>query len=156
MKRIRLLFAIQLFVAFGVACADPEKILQSSGTPQPEDENSHDLFYYETAYTLDTDYTESKLGHTDSLYNDFSYDHRFLINGNWYFRGGVEYERFDFEGTNNGLPDHLQAASAHVALEYVVKDQAGGGVTSIRVFISKTRSVAMLSICRGRFLEQSR
>ena len=91
----------------------------------PADENSHDLFYYETTYTFDSDFKESKLGHGDSLYNDFSYDHRFLITGKWYFRAGVEYERYDFGGSDNGLPDHLQAASAHLALEYVVKNFAG-------------------------------
>jgi hypothetical protein len=48
-----------------------------------------------------------------------------LITGKWYFRAGVEYERYDFGGTDNGLPDHLQAASAHLALEYVVKDFPG-------------------------------
>ena len=37
----------------------------------------------------------------------------------------VEYERYDFGGTDNGLPDHLQAAYGHLALEYVVKDFPG-------------------------------
>jgi hypothetical protein len=94
-------------------------------SPTPADENSHDLFSYETTYTFKSDFTESKLGNGDSLYNDFSYDHRFLITGKWYFRAGVEYERYDFNGTDNGLPDHLQAASAHLAVEYVVKDFPG-------------------------------
>ena len=115
-----------MLFAFGVASAaagPANVILQPS--PSPADENSHDLFYYETTYTFDSDFKESKLGHGDSLYNDFSYDHRFLITGKWYFRVGVEYDRYDFGGTDNGLPDHLQTASAHLALEYVVKDFAG-------------------------------
>ena len=115
-----------MLFAFGVASAaagPANVILQPS--PSPADENSHDLFYYETTYTFDSDFKESKLGHGDSLYNDFSYDHRFLITGKWYFRAGVEYDRYDFGGTDNGLPDHLQTASAHLALEYVVKDFAG-------------------------------
>ncbi len=115
-----------MLFAFGVASAaagPANVILQPS--PAPADENSHDLFYYETTYTFDSDFKESKLGHGDSLYNDFSYDHRFLITGKWYFRAGVEYDRYDFGGTDNGLPDHLQTASAHLALEYVVKDFAG-------------------------------
>ena len=70
----------------------------------------------------------SKVGHGDSLYDDFSYDHRFLITGKWYLRLGVEYERYDFNGTDNGLPDHLQAAYAHIAYEYVVKDFPGVGI----------------------------
>jgi len=115
-----------MLFAFGVASAaagPADVILQPS--PSPADENSHDLFYYETTYTFDSDFKESKLGHGDSLYNDFSYDHRFLITGKWYFRAGVEYDRYDFGGTDNGLPDHLQTASAHLALEYDVKDFAG-------------------------------
>src|SRR6476620_3740452 len=112
-----------MLFAFGVASAaagPADVILQPS--PKPADENSHNLFNYETTYTFQSDFEESKLGHGDSLYDDFSYDHRFLITGKWYFRAGVEYERFDFDGTNNGLPDHLQTVHALLALEYVVKD----------------------------------
>src|SRR4029453_12324453 len=101
---------------------------EAQPAPAPQDENSRDLFYYETTYTFRSDFKESKLGHGDSLYDDFSYDHRFLITGNWYFRAGVEYERYDFDGSDNGLPDHLQAAMAHVAVEYVVKDYAAVGI----------------------------
>ena len=50
-------------------------------SPTLADENSHDLFYYETTYTFSSDFKESKLGNGDSLYNDFTYDHRFLITG---------------------------------------------------------------------------
>ena len=117
---------LAMLFAFGAASAvagPAAVILQPS--PALADENSRDLFYYETTYTFDSDFKESKLGHGDSLYNDFSYDHRFLITGKWYFRAGVEYDRYDFGGTNNGLPDHLQTASAHLALEYDVKDFAG-------------------------------
>jgi hypothetical protein len=96
---------------------------------QPKDENSRDLFEVETTYTLESDFKdEPRLGNGTSLYDDFSYDHRFLIKGNWYFRAGVEYERFDFGGTDNGLPDHLQAFYGHLAVEYVVHDHAGAGI----------------------------
>ena len=99
--------------------------LELQPSPTPANEISRDLFNYETTYTFNSDFKESKLGDGDSIYNDFSYDHRFLITGNWYFRAGVEYERYDFGGSDNGLPDHLQAASGHLALEYVVKDFPG-------------------------------
>ena len=124
MKAIRKLSAFLLLAGVMPAFGGPATL-----EPQPSlisaDENSHDLFYYETTYTFDSDFKESKLGHGDSLYNDFSYDHRFLITGKWYFRAGVEYERYDFGGSDNGLPDHLQAAYGHLALEYDVKDFAG-------------------------------
>jgi len=127
MKRIRLFF-ISVFLAAGVSAIAGPPTYEAQPSPTPTDENSHDLFSWETTYTFDSDFEESKLGHGDSLYDDFSYDHRFLIKGNWYFRAGVEYERYDFDGTDNGLPDHLQAAYGHLALEYVVKDYPGAAI----------------------------
>jgi len=123
-KTFRKLAVLFLCIGIASAVAGPANFeLQSS--PTPADENSRDIFSYETTYTFQSDFHESKLGDGDSLYNDFSYDHRFLITGKCYFRAGVEYERYDFNGTDNGLPDHLQAASAHLAVEYVVKDFPG-------------------------------
>jgi hypothetical protein len=124
MKRIRLFF-ISVFLAAGVSAIAGPPTYEAQPSPTSSDENSHDLFSWETTYTFDSDFKESKLGHGNSLYDDFSYDHRFLITGKWYIRAGVEYERYDFDGTDNGLPDHLQAAYGHLALEYVVKDHAG-------------------------------
>ena len=123
MKIFRNLAMLFAFGAASAAAGPAEVILQPS--PKPADENSHNLFNYETTYTFQSDFEESKLGHGDSIYNDFSYDHRFLIKGKWYFRAGVEYERYDFGGSDNGLPDHLQALYGHLALEYDVKDNAG-------------------------------
>ena len=80
-----------------------------------------------------------------------AYDHRFLITGNWYFRAGVEYERYDFGGSDNGLPDHLQALYGHLALEYVVKDFPPESASSLILeSTSKTTSVGMLSMFRGK------
>ena len=118
-------FSTALWISVTAAALAGTPTFELQPSPPPADENSHDLFYWETTYTFESDFKESKLGHGDSLYNDFSYDHRFLITGKWYFRAGVEYDRYDFGGTNNGLPDHLQSASGHLALEYDVKDFAG-------------------------------
>jgi hypothetical protein len=121
-------FSACIFVAGVTSALAGTATFEVQPSPTPADENSHDLFSWETTYTFRSDFKDSKLGHGDSLYDDFSYDHRFLITGKWYFRAGVEYERYDFGGTDNGLPDHLQAAYAHLALEYVVKDHAGAGI----------------------------
>jgi len=123
-KIVRKLVIFLISVGAASAVAGPAN-LELQPSPAPADENSRDLFNYETTYTFNSDFKESKLGDGDSLYNDFSYDHRFLITWKWYFRAGVEYERYDFGGSDNGLPDHLQAASGHLALEYVVKDFPG-------------------------------
>ena len=126
MKSIRVFF-ISLLLGAASAFAGTVTFEAQPG-PTPEEENSRDLFWYETTYTFRSDFKESKLGHGDSIHNNFSYDHRFLITGNWYFRAGVEYERYDFGGTDNGLPDHLQAAMAHVGVEYVIKNHAAVGI----------------------------
>jgi hypothetical protein len=127
MKNIRL-FLVSLFLSAASSAVAGTATFEAQPAPTPEEENSRDLFSYETTYTFQSDFKESKLGRGDSLYDDFSYDHRFLITGKWYFRAGVEYERYDFGGSDNGLPDHLQAAYGHLALEYVVKDHAGAGI----------------------------
>lgn len=113
-----------LFVGIASAMAGTPTF-EARPSPTPADENSRDLFSWETTYTFGSDFQESKLGDGDSLYDDFSYDHRFLITGKWYVRAGIEYERYDFGGSDNGLPDHLQGLYGHLALEYVVKDHAG-------------------------------
>src|SRR5436853_4131919 len=129
MKKIRLFF-ISLFlgVAAPVIAGTPTYDVQPS--PTPADANHIDLLDNELDYTGNSSFFDDhgKFGNGDSLYNDFSYAHRFLITGKWYFRAGVEYERFDFDGTNNGLPDHLQTVHALLALEYVVHDHAGAGI----------------------------
>ena len=127
MKKNSVFFA-SLFLSASASVMAGTATFEAQPGPTPEEENSRDLFSYETTYTFQSDFKESKLGRGDSLYDDFSYDHRFLITGKWYFRAGVEYERYDFGGSDNGLPDHLQAAYGHLALEYVVKDHAGAGI----------------------------
>src|SRR5437667_1535482 len=113
----------------GLFAGTEPQVQQAAQPQQDEEKNSLDLFSYDGVYTFRSDFkNEPRLGEGDSLYNDFSCDHRFLITGKWYFRAGFEYERYDFGGTDNGLPDHLQAAMAHVAVEYVFKDHAGAGI----------------------------
>src|SRR5881628_343515 len=129
MKTIRMLVVL-LFLAAVMQAFAGTATFEAQPSPTPQDENSHDLFDYEMDYTLNSSFFDDhgKFGNGDSLYNDFSYAHRFLITGNWYLRVGVEYERFDFGGTDNGLPDHLQTILALLAYEYIVHDHAGAGV----------------------------
>jgi len=103
MKNVRL-FLISLLLSAATFAIAGTATFEAQPAPTPEEENSRDLFSYETTYTFESDFKESKLGHGDSLYDDFSYDHRFLITGKWYLRLGLEYERYDFNGTDNGLP----------------------------------------------------
>src|SRR5947199_10549518 len=125
---VSLVWGLSIFAIFAGATvfAGTEPEIQQPA--QPQDENSHDIFSYDSVYTFRSDFKDARLGEGDSYYNDFSYDHRFLITGKWYFRLGFEYERYDFGGTENGLPNHLQALYDHLAIEYVIKDHAGAGL----------------------------
>ena len=129
MRDIRKFLAVLfLCTATPVFAGTPTYEVQPS--PTPEEGNHLNLFDYEMDYTFSSDYynTHHDFGHGDSLYNDISYSRRFPITGNWYFRAGAEYERFDFGGTDNGLPDHLQTIHALLAYEYIVHDHAGAGI----------------------------
>src|SRR5215467_10124584 len=126
---------IQHFVAVLFLCSVTSTIAgtatyEAQPSPTPAEGNHLNLFDYEMDYTFDSNFynVRGDFGHGDSLYNDFSYSRRFLVTGKWYFRAGVEYERFDFGGTDNGLPDHLQTVHALLAFEYVVHDHAGAGI----------------------------
>jgi hypothetical protein len=127
MKTIRFFVPTLVLAAISSLSAGPIVETSPGPAPEPEERNSTELFEYETTYTFNSDFRHDhgKLGDGDSLYNQFSYNHRFLIKGNWYFRAGVEYERFDFNGTDNGLPDHLQTVHAQLAIEYVFHDHPG-------------------------------
>src|SRR5438309_570502 len=129
MKNKRLFFiSLLVGVATSVIAGTPTYEVQPS--PTPAEENHRELFDYELDYTGNSSFFDDhgKFGNGDSLYNDFSYAHRFLVTGKWYLRAGVEYERFDFNGTDNGLPDHLQTVHALLAMEYVVHDHAAAGI----------------------------
>ncbi len=106
---VSLVWGLSIFAIFagaGVFAGTEPEIQQPA---QPQDENSHDIFSYDSVYTFRSDFKdEPRLGEGDSYYNDFS-------------------ERYDFGGSN-GLPDHLQALYGHLAIEYVVKDHAGAGI----------------------------
>ena len=146
MNRLTLALTVSLFSAALSALAGTAMELRPAPSPaQDENKNSTEIFNYETTYTGTSDYQRYNgvFGDSDSIYNDISYAHRFLITGNWYLRLGAEYERFDFGGDNgsnhlsptglvlggnNGLPDHLQTFHALIAYEYIVHDHAGAGI----------------------------
>ncbi len=131
MNRLSLTLIVVSLSLASAAFAGAGMEMQPSPSPaQDENKNSTEIFDYETTYTGKSDFKDynGRFGEGDSFYNDISYAHRFLITGNWYLRLGAEYERFDFGGTDNGLPDHLQTIHALLAYEYIVHDHAGAGI----------------------------
>src|SRR5947208_15351544 len=149
MNNVRLALTVGFLSLISPVLAGTGLELQPAPSPSEAEINHTNIFNYETVYTGNSDFKDysGKFGDGDSLYNDFSYAHRFLITGNWYLRLGVEYERFDFGGdngpnhlatpgclscgiiaSNNGLPDHLQTIHALVAYEYIFMDHADAGI----------------------------
>src|SRR5437764_14924627 len=108
MKNLRLFFISLLLIAVTPVIAGTATY-EAQPSPTPADENHRELFDYELNYTGNSSFFDDhgKFGNGDSLYNEFRYAHRFLITWKWSFRSGVEYERFDFNGTNTGLPEYL-------------------------------------------------
>jgi len=72
-------------------------------------------------------------GNLEVEHNNFEYDGRIPLDflnwpnvqcGQWFFRVGADYERFDFSIHNESrLPDTLQSVSGVLALEYLVNDK---------------------------------
>src|ERR1700745_4011438 len=95
-KIVGLLGTVVLLTATSAIAGTPT--LEAQPSPPPSEGNNLNLFDYEMEYTFSSNFYDVRgdFGNGSSLYNDFSYSHRFLVTGNWYFRAGVEYERFDF------------------------------------------------------------
>ena len=92
------------------------------------EKSSRDLINLESHYTFSSSFRDERFGDGSAIYTAISYDHRFPVRGNWHLRLGVEYDRFDLGGSENGLPDQLQGLFGHVAYEYVVRDRAAAGI----------------------------
>ena len=74
---------------------------------------------------LDSDDLHGSFGKQDALHNAFEYSHRFLLNGRFFLRVGIAYERFDFSSTPAPVPNHLQSLAGVIALEYMVGNDVG-------------------------------
>jgi hypothetical protein len=106
---------------------DVSKTVQS-GTVEKEHTDT-DLFSLDTSYTGESTVRQAlPIGKVSWETTDFNYGHRFLIKDKLYLRLGVEYQRYDFFGAVQPLPDHLQGISATVALEYVVQNYAAAAI----------------------------
>src|SRR5437899_3090012 len=86
MKNIRLFFISVFLSAAASAFAGPATF-KAQSSPTPADENHLDLFDYELDYTGNSSFFDDhgKFGNGNSLYNGFSYAHRFLITGKCIF-----------------------------------------------------------------------
>lgn len=99
-------------------------------TEKPAEKTAIDLLSYEFDYGTKSDFREKggRLGGQDFLYNNINYGHRFLITGNWFFRAGAKYERYDFGASFAPVPSKLQSVCGVLAVEYVEQNFAGAAL----------------------------
>ena len=92
------------------------------------------VFRLRSSYTFESDFDRGQNARGDSWWNSVEFGRRIPLDldwaagrgGQWFFRYGFEYDRFDFDNRGNlPLPDDLQSIAAVLALEYVVHHEVG-------------------------------
>lgn len=85
-----------------------------------------DIFESETSYVFESDLNHGgSFGKQDEIQNHIYYARRFQIDGRWFARAGLGYDRYDFGNTTAPVPVHLQSAAAVFAVEYMKGDDVG-------------------------------
>ncbi len=86
-----------------------------------------DLFRADGSYVFESQLSQGRTdyGKQSAFELEAEYSHRFHIQGNWYFRAGVNYNRFDYSSTSIGTPDYLQSVGALLSIEYMVGADRG-------------------------------
>src|SRR5438128_610067 len=82
MNSLRLALTLGFITLMSPVFAGTGLELETGPSPtSDENKNSTEIFNYETVYTGTSDFQkyDGRFGDGDSLYNDFSYAHRFLI-----------------------------------------------------------------------------
>ncbi|MDQ6859766.1 MAG: hypothetical protein M3032_01225 [Verrucomicrobiota bacterium] len=127
MKKLAGLLLLLSLVSFASAQdASDKNLISSRATTTTTEKTTLDIFDLDATYVWESDITNGRnYGKQDALEFGAGYSHRFLLRGNWYLRGGLEYHRFDFSSTFAPLPDHLQSVAAVVSLEYMVGNDVG-------------------------------
>ncbi len=85
-----------------------------------------DIFKLESAYVFESDLNHGgSFGKQAEIQNEFEYGHRFQVRGNYYAHLGVAYSRYDFGSTSAPVPNHLQAMSAVIGIDYMHGNDVG-------------------------------
>ena len=85
-----------------------------------------DIFKLESAYVFESDLNHGgSFGKQAEIQNEFEYGHRFQMRGDYYAHLGVAYSRYDFGSTSAPVPNHLQAMSAVIGIDYMHGNDVG-------------------------------
>jgi len=94
--------------------------------PEPEGAKLWDVTA-KTSYVFSSDFDsgDRRLGSQDALGLEFRAVRRIPIQGDWYFKIGAQYDRFDFGSSGAHVPAHLQSVAAVLAIEYLSRGRTG-------------------------------
>lgn len=121
-KPLCLLICCSFFLAAHSAWAGTEVDDKTAvaSTQTSEETVPLDLFRFESGYVFESDLNHGgSLGKQAEIQNEFEYGHRFQLRGNYYARLGFAYDRYDFGSTSAPVPNHLQAMSAVIGIDYM-------------------------------------
>ncbi|MBV9128353.1 MAG: hypothetical protein JO117_09735 [Verrucomicrobia bacterium] len=128
--------SLALSPAIAARAGTDNKSVTKDVVQQQEEKTMLNAFEIDTSYVGSSDFKDHQFGGSSGLparsYGDqdefhlyTEYSHRFHLNGNWYFRAGAAYERFDFSKSFAPVPTTLQSVSGVFALEYVIQNTPG-------------------------------
>jgi hypothetical protein len=125
---MRKCFVLAAGIAFGFSLRALAGVESHYFANPAETKTPTDLFSIEGGYVFKSQLQNddgTDLGKQDAFELEVEYSHRFHINGHWYFRAGINYNRFDFGETAAPLPDHLQSIGALLSIEYCMDGERG-------------------------------
>ncbi|MEY2562895.1 MAG: hypothetical protein QOH88_1088 [Verrucomicrobiota bacterium] len=124
-RSLSLLLVLFLLVSSRAWAASIQASVASIAEEKPE-AVSLDLFEYSSSYVFESDlHRGGSFGDQYALQNSFSYGHRFFLTGHLYLHLGVSYDRFDFGSTFAPVPEHLQAVSGIIGVDYMHNNDVG-------------------------------
>jgi hypothetical protein len=117
---------LSLFLSCITCHAGSEPVVEIQQSDKNIEKVPIDIFDTENAYVFQSDLNHGgSFGKQDEVQNHFYYAHRFPITGNWYARGGLAYDRYDFSNTAAPVPVHLQSGAAVFSIDYMHGDDIG-------------------------------
>lgn len=140
MKKFAALFLILLASSAAVRAGSGERYAPSASAATDLGPVPLNLFELESGYVFESDLSDGRdRGEQDAFHFQAEYGHRFFLSGNLYLHLGLAYERFDFGQSSAPLPDHLQAFSGVIGLDFMHGKDVGAFISVKPGFYTEDR-----------------
>ncbi|MBA2585102.1 MAG: hypothetical protein ABI795_05340 [Chthoniobacterales bacterium] len=140
MKKLAALFLVLLALSAVARAGSAERYNTDTPAATPLPPVPLNIFDLESGYVFESNLTDGRdRGEQDAFHFQADYGHRFLLSGNLYLHLGLAYERFDFGQSSAPLPDHLQAFSGVIGLDYMHGKDVGAFISVRPGFYTEDR-----------------